>query len=72
MKTFRVVLKVQATLYAYYDFPAKTRKAVEQALATQEGIDDLVTSTAPVREITEPQEDANWLLDEIGPSSEEG
>ena len=57
----RVVLRIPATLYAYYDL---TPEQVA-SLATQEGINKVVAEVA-CQEVSEPDESAEWSVEEIG------
>lgn len=70
MATFRVVMKVPATLYAYYDIEADSREELERRLQEQEAVNDIVADVPAVQEISEPDDGAAWRVDEIGVSAQ--
>jgi hypothetical protein len=62
----RIVLKVPATLYAYYDVECESAAELETRLQDQAAINEIVAEQAAVQECSEVDEDGTWLVDEIG------
>ena len=67
MKT-RIVLKVPAMLYAYYDVECESLEELDRRLQDQEAINEIVAEQAAVHEISEVDESPSsiWTVDEIG------
>jgi hypothetical protein len=72
MAKFRVVIKIPATLYVYFDdVEAENYDALTTKLKDQKTIDDLLVLSdgSGVEEVIEVYENANWVVDEVGPAS---
>lgn len=71
MPTYRVVLSIPATLYAYHDIKADSHEALKARLDTQGAIDDIVANGEGfVNDIAEPEDRFHWAYSEIGSPSE--